>query len=97
MNIPTIEELVAPHLERLRREAEAKRGEKVGQVMLWFEQGSAFGKPEGGYRYVALVYFGDSASRSVSGHGDDVDEAIAKCVADIKPLPDVAAILGIAH
>ena len=87
MTFPTIEELVAPHLARLRSEAETKVGSRVRRVDLWFRDGA-----DATHQYVALVRLQND--RDYTNSGDTIDEAIHNLVAIIPAPPNLAAILG---
>jgi len=89
MTIPTIEELLAPYLERLRKEAEAKRGEKVRRVQLWIRDGKSLWNIND--RYAACIDVNDV--KSYVGYGATIDEAIHNGVAEVPPMPDLSNII----
>lgn len=89
-DFPSIEELVAPHLERFRALAEAKRNAPVGQVELSFRT-----KPR--YHHVCAQVHYDGDRSEIHG-ADTVDEAIAGCVAKLRHTPseaDLYAAIGV--
>jgi len=90
MTIPTIEDLIAPHLAKLRALAEAKHGRPVARVAIEARDGETlYGSPS---RYRAQIIL--EAGKDYCGWGNSVDEAIADVVAHVPMAPNLAAILG---
>lgn len=90
MTIPTIEELLAPYLERLRREAEAKRGWNVQRVQIWIRDGkNPFGLVND--HYAACIDVNDV--KSYVGYGSTIDEAIHKAIVELPAMPDLSNIV----
>lgn len=88
MTIPKIEDIVAPHLRAFRERAEAKRGGSIHSVELWFNS------KNDGAPITAMVILRDSPRVTELGWAATVEEAIAKALGDIKPLPNAELILG---
>lgn len=89
MTIPTIEEILAPHLARFRREAEARSSVTIVRVSISFRDGDS---PYG--LAAPCAAFVEGWHTSVAGYGATIDEAIKKAIEELPAAPDLASILG---
>jgi len=90
MTIPTIEDLIAPHLAKLRAQAEAKHGGPIARVAIEVRDGDT----DYGTRYPYRASIILQSGKDRCGWGNTVDEAIAAVIDCLPALPNLAAILG---